>query len=192
MSNGIALWKGDTWDVGWGTLTLDKAGALTLSTVEGDAYVVLSLANSAFVDAYTTDRCIFAVGAADEQVIRASRSGPGIEVILTAKRLQKDTNTSIGAHAVRFHPLPGRDHCLLTWELGVALVSPETGCVWSHVHGDPDQRLLKMTGDAVELEGLHQALTIDLSDGTTNSRNLERQFEVDIDTLAEWRRGIGR
>jgi hypothetical protein len=189
VGNGIALWKGDTWDVGWGTLTLDEDGALTLRTVEGEPRTVLSLDNSAFIDAYATDQCIFAVGAADEQVIRASRNGPNIDVILIAERLQK---TTVGAHAVRFHPLPGSDGCLLTWELGAAMVSPETGFVWSHLHSDPDLRLLKIAGGFAELAGLHRALTIDLSDGTTTSRELERHLEVDIDTLAEWRRGIGR
>lgn len=192
VGNGIALWKGDTWNVGWGTLALDEDGALTFSTEGADARVVLSLDNSAFVDAYATEHCIFAVGAADEQVIQASRSAAGIEIILIAERLEKNATTAVGAHAVRFHPLPGGDGCLLTWELGVALIVAEAGCVWSHVHGDPDQRLLKMTGGVVELAGLHRALTIDLPDGIATYREVEPHLKVDRDTLAEWRRGIGR
>lgn len=192
MGNGISLWKGDTWNVGWGALALDEDGALTLSTEGADACVVLSLENSAFVDAYATEHCIFAVGAADEQVVQASRSTADIDVILIAERLQKNATTAVGAHAVRFHPLPRVDGCLLTWELGVALIDSEAGCVWSHVHGDPDQRLLKMTGDAVELAGLHRAITINLPDGTATYRKVEPRLKVDRDTLAEWRRGIGR
>jgi len=192
VGNGIALWKGDTWNVGWGTLALDEDGALTLSTEGANACVVLSLDNSAFVDAYATDHYIFAVGEADEQVIQASRSAAAIDIIFIAQRLQKNATTAVGAHAVRFHPLPGGDGCLLTWELGVALIVQGAGCLWSHVHGDPDLRLLKMTGGLIELVGLHRALTIDLRDGIGTYREVEPRLKVDRDTLAEWRRGIGR
>lgn len=192
MGKGIALWKGDVWDVGWGTLALDDRGVLALRTAEGDARFSLSLNNSAFVDAYATNEWICAVGAADEQVVVGSRKGPQLDVILTVERLEMSPQSAVGGHAVRFHPLLGDDGCLLTWEFGVALVAPESGRTWSHVHGDPEQRLRKLTGQVVELSGLHQALTINLYDGTVTSRPLEHHAGVDSDTLAEWRRGIGR
>lgn len=35
MTNGTALWKGDTWNPGWGELSLGRDGVLSLSTPDG-------------------------------------------------------------------------------------------------------------------------------------------------------------
>lgn len=192
MGTGIALWKGDTWDVGWGTLTLGEHSGLVLHTADGEARLPLPLARSAFVDAYATDKEVWAVGGADEQVVLAFRNGPRIDIVLRAQRLEPAPGADVGGHAVRFHPLSDGHLCLLTWEFGAALLDPEAGCRWSHLHRDPELRLRKLSSEVVELAGLHRTITISVADGSVTSRVLNHQVGVDKETFAEWRRGIGR
>ncbi|MFK0005053.1 hypothetical protein [Paenarthrobacter sp. NPDC090522] len=192
MGTGIALWKGDSWDFGWGTLTLDSHNGLTLKAGEGEVRMDLSLDSSAFVDAYATDECVWAVGGADPQVVLASRIGPHIRTVLRAERLATSPGVELGGHAVRFHPLSAGDRCLLTWEYGVALLDSHAGCVWSHLHRDPELRLRKLTNEVVELSGIRQVITLVLADGSTTSRAFDRQVGIDRETLTEWQRGIGR
>lgn len=195
MSSGIALWKGDTWDVGWGVAGLDQDGTLTVSTANGTDRITLSLPNSPFVDLHATEASIYAVGAADEQVVLATRDeagAPRIAVIATICRLGKGIGETFASHSVRFHPRPERDECVLTWELGVALVSPRRGCIWLSYHDDPEQRVRRLTEDQVDLAGFTGAMTINLVDGAILSRSEATSIQVDHHILTEWRRGIGR
>ncbi|MBV6754848.1 hypothetical protein [Rhodococcus opacus] len=192
MSNGIALWKGDTWDTGWGSVTLDEQCELTLTTTDGQVSIPMRLDGSAFVDAYAGGSWVCLMGAAGSQVVLARREGPSLHVIAEVNRIGAGTRTAIGTHAVRFHPRPETDQCVLAWEIGVALIDPHHGVVWSHVHGDPDQRVLAMTEATAELRGLHAMLTVDLATGAVETREQEQRMAVDRATLVAWRQGIGR
>ncbi|MGV9865444.1 hypothetical protein [Rhodococcus koreensis] len=201
MSNGSALWKGNTWDTGWGSVRLGHHSELTVTTPDGVQSILLNAVGSAFVDAYASETWACMMGAAGSQVVLARREGPTIEVIAEVERIgsvgrvgtaDEGPGATIGNHAVRFHPRPGTDQCLLAWEIGVALIDPDRGVVWTHVHGDPDQRVLATTETGVELKGLRSALTIDLTSGEIDSRERENPMAVDRATLAAWRQSIGR
>ena len=192
MVSGTALWKGDTWSTGWGDLSLTTEGVLALSTSEATKEVSLQLGSSAFVDTCATDRWLCAVGASSPEVVIGHRDGPLLDVVAVIPRLQRDGCTGFDRHAVRFHPRADRDQCLLAWEAGVALVDPADGLVWSFVHDDIDQRVRSVTQHSVELVGVRAAFTLSLEDGAATAREQRSTRDVDLETLAQWRREIGR
>ena len=191
MPNGTALWKDDNWNPGWGQLELAQDGVLTLSTSDGVAFVDLDLGGSAFVDVFATEQWLAAVGHTASELVLGHREGPRVDVAANIPRLEW-TGTGLDAHAVRFHPRPNHDQCVLAWEIGVALIDPGGGVVWSFIHDEVDQRVLSVGEWAVELVGLRRSFSVMLADGAATVETLPENLDVDIETVAEWRRSIGR
>tara|TARA_R110002020_G_scaffold75315_16_gene191798 strand:+ start:5112 stop:5687 length:576 start_codon:yes stop_codon:yes gene_type:complete len=191
MPNGTALWKDDDWNPGWGRLAVARNGVLTLTTSDGIASADLNLGGSAFVDVFATEHWLAAVGHAASELVIGHREGPRVDVAANLPRLER-TGTGLDAHAARFHPRPHHDQCVLAWEIGVALIDPWAGVVWSFVHDDVDQRLLSVGECAVELVGLRRSFSVMLADGAATAEALPENSDVDVETVAEWRRSIGR
>lgn len=192
MTHGTALWKGDTWNAGWGELSLAHDGALLLTTQVGTAETQLNLGASAFVDTYATDSWVAAVGASGHELAVGHREGPRLDLVGTIPRLDLSGRAGFDAHAVRFHPKEGQNQCVLAWEIGIALVDPSEGVVWSFVHDDVNQRVLAVTDHTAELAGVQRAFSIELADGSATVRVMHNDLDIDPEIMAEWRRSIGR
>lgn len=192
MTNGTALWKGDTWNPGWGELSLGRDGALSLSTPDGVDETRVELGASAFVDTYATEDWLAAVGASAHELVLGHREGPRLDVAGTIPRLDRTGRAGFDAHAVRFHPRADGGQCVLAWEIGIALIDPGQGVVWSFVHDDVDQRVFAVTDQTVELAGVRRAFSVALADGSATVRVVHSNLDVDPEVMAEWRRGIGR
>jgi hypothetical protein len=171
MSHGFALWKNDSSDLGWGALTLASDGNLGLRTPDGTADVRLDLSTSPFVDAYAAPRWFCAVGSAASQLVMGHAEGPRVGVIAELERLDRGGRYDSGVHALRFHDRPDHDQCVLAWEIGVALLDPAVGTVWTHVHHDVSQRLVRITSENVELMGERDAISVSLGDGAARQRS---------------------
>lgn len=192
MSTGTALWKGDTWRTAWAELSLSSEGRLDIRTSSGAASIRPRLGRSAFIDTYATDRWLCAVGASGEDVVIGSADGPRLEIIGSIQRAESSAATGFDAHAVRMHDRPGHDECLLVWERGLAIVSPLDGLRWVTKHGDGDLRMVRLSESTASLVGLGVSLTVDLEDGVMSINEAGVHFEVDRETVAEWRRSIGK
>lgn len=173
MSHGTALWKGSTTAVGGlGELALAGDGTLTLA---GVARLRLDLVTSPFLEVYATSLWMYGVGAADRQLVAGRADGPGLEVLAEIDRLDRGGRYDAATHAVRFHDRPDRDQCVLAWEIGLALLDPNAGLVWTVRHGDTGQRVVGITAATVELMGRDTAITVDLDHGTTSERPVGRR-----------------
>lgn len=192
MFDGTALWLGDTWNLRWGELSLARDGTLTLRTSDGVSQARLELGASAFVDAFATENWLTVVGASADELAIGHRDGPRLDVAGRIPRLDRTGSVGFDAHAVRFHPRGDRDQCVLAWEIGIALVDPREGVVWSFVHDDVDQRMRFMTDETVELSGMQRAFSVELVDGSATVRGVHSRLGVDPEFIAEWQRGIGR
>lgn len=191
MGTGFALWKNDVRDLGWGMLSLDASGTLSLGGPSGSAAVRLDPAHVPYVDVYLADDWLCAVGGSDPGLVVGRAAS--LERVAGLERAREDDRLGFEAHTLRFHDRPGHDQCVLSWEIGVALVDPEAGVVWSYVHGDVHQRVMAITAQTVELRGLYRAVCVDLDEGTASSREFRaRPAEHDSLMMAEWMRGIGR
>lgn len=176
MNHGTALWKDSSTLEDFGKLSLSGDGTLTLETPTGSAELALVLSTSPFADIYATPTWICAVGAAARQLVLGHAAGPSLEVTAELDRLDRGGRYDPGAHVVRFHDRPGHDdHCVLTWEIGVALLGERTGVAWATTHGDINQRVVEITAETVELMGVDTAISIALADGTARERPVGRR-----------------
>jgi hypothetical protein len=192
MSIGFALWRGDTRDVGWGELFLGADGGLSLGVPGGSAQVGLDPTTAPYVDAYVAQDWLCAVGGADAGLVLGLRDGPQLAVVAELERSQAGDRFAFDRHSLRFHDRVGHDQCILSWEIGVALVDRNEGLVWSYVHADVNQRLVKITAETVQLRGLYQSISVSLDDGTAAVDEFAPPPTASGETLAEWMRGIGR
>jgi hypothetical protein len=192
MSNGFALWKNNSRALEWGELSLASNGTLTLVGDAGAVDLVLDLADSPYVDTYITPSWMCAVGAANRQLVIGHAQGPRLQVVGELERAERGDRFEFETHSVRFHDRPGHDHCILSWEMGVALVDPVAGLVWAHMHHDPNQRLMRITDATVELKSVNQAISVSLVDGAAQVTTSGTRSRVNEETLAHWMREIGR
>lgn len=191
MTNGFALWKGDVRDVGWAEISLSADGRLALQHSGRGAEVGLDPVATPYVDVFVADDWLCAVGGSDSVLVIGHQRGPDLEAVVHLERASEGTSCAFERHSLRFHRRAGRDQCVLAWEVGVALIDPRVGLVWTHVHGDVNQRLMAITDSSVELRGLHQAISIDVADGSTRTNELLPPPVGSRDVIAEWMRGIG-
>lgn len=174
MNHGTALWKGSSAVEDFGKLSLSADGTLTLEAPTGSAELALELSTSPFVDIYATPTWMCAVGAAARQLVIGRAAGPSLEVIAEIDRLGRGGRYDSGAHVVRFHDRPAHDHCVLAWEIGVALLDEKAGVVWANAHGDVNQRVVEITAETIELMGVDKAISISLEAGTARERPVGR------------------
>lgn len=190
MSNGFALWMNDATSVDWGELSLDSVGKLVLRRMTGSAEVTLDPSTTPYVDVYTNQDWLCAVGGADSRLVVGHAGGPRLEVVAEIERGAVGKHLEFERHSLRFYDRPGHAQCLLAWETGIGLVDRQDGLLWSHMHHDVNQRLMKVTGEDVQLRGLYQTISVSLTDGTAQVKEFAAPV-VDGEIFAEWMRGIG-
>lgn len=192
MSNGFALWKGNSKSIDWGELSLDASGRLALRGKTRTAEVTLDPSTVPYVDVYTTQDWMCAVGGADRRLVVGHVEGPRLDAVAELERIKTGDRFEFERHSLRFHDRPGHDQCVLSWEIGVGLVDRQAGLVWSYVHHDVNQRLVRITDETMQLRGLYQTVSVSLTDGTALVKEFAAPPAVNDETLAEWMRGIGR
>lgn len=173
IGQGSTLWKGQHLQLPWGQLT-HHGSSLALTTSRGQTSAELVEDRSPFLEVHWTPTYFIAGSAGGEELFFGIQEESGVQQIASLPRWDVQKSFTPGTHTVRFFDVD-HESCVVSNEVGLAMVTVDRKLVWQIHHGDTTQRVLSVDEEHINLMGLNTAKRINTATGAIQEQPLEQQ-----------------